>query len=179
MKTWRADRQEWQPLMKRRFAMMRSDSREFSGYVSLLLLERMREPLMVTTPDKEVCIADDGYLWLQHFPAGARYIVTSIYNVQRELVRWSIPIVARHYLDEQGMLCYEDLYLIIDVSPSGEVHLLGVAELDQALQRDQITSVMYETAWREADHLMLAVEEDALPLLWQGEEYLERLLPLL
>ncbi|GHO43200.1 hypothetical protein KSX_13630 [Ktedonospora formicarum] len=156
--------------------MMRTDTRAFSGYVSLLLLERMREPLMVTIPDKEVCIADDGYLWLQHFPTGARHIVTSVYNVQRELTRWSIAIVARHYLDAEGLLCYEDLYLTIDVSPQGDIHLLGVADLDQALQKGDVTSVFYEIAWREADHLMLALEEDALPILWQGEEHLEQLL---
>lgn len=179
MKTWQVDHPERPDLQKKRFAMTRIDSREFSGYVSLLLLEQVRKPLMVTLPEKEVCIADDGFLWLQHFPAGARYTVTSIFNAQRELVRWRVDIVARHYLNEQGMLTCEGLYLTIDVSPLGEIHLLGIAELDEALRTQAVTSVMYETAWREADHLMLALEEDAFPLLWLGEEDLERLLPML
>ena len=84
----------------------------------------------------------------------------------------------RHYVDTQGVLWYDDLYLDLDVSPVGEITLLDVDELDAALRDGEVTSLEYELAWREINSLMIAIEEDMFPLLWMSDTQRENLLKL-
>ena len=44
----------------------------FTGYLSMILIEQVREPLIVTTLGKQYRLADAGYIWLQHFPKGLK-----------------------------------------------------------------------------------------------------------
>ncbi len=69
----------------------------------------------------------------------------------------------RHNVDAQGVLWYDDLYLDLDISPDGEITLLDVDELDAALRDGEVTALEYELAWREANSLMTAIEEDMFP----------------
>jgi predicted RNA-binding protein associated with RNAse of E/G family len=178
MKQKRANRVDWQRILQKRFVMKHLDTSSFTGYVSLFCIDAVREPLWIQLSGKEICLADKGYLWLQHFPQGAHYAVTTVFDAQGELVRWYIDICKRHYVDEQGMLWYEDLYLDLDVSPDGEPVLLDADELDEALYQGVITPLEYELAWREASSLLTVIEDDTLPLFWLCEEHKEMLLKL-
>lgn len=179
MKLKRADRKDWWRVTKNRFVMLPVESAMFTGYVTLYCIDAVREPLQAKSVGQDVCLADEGYLWMQHFPQGTRYAITSIFNAQHELISWYIDICKRHYLDKNGILWYEDLYLDLDVSPAGEFVLLDADELDEALRQGQISSLDYELAWREANGLMSAIEEDMFPLLWHCEAYKDQLLALL
>lgn len=178
MKYKRADRSGWQRVTQKRFAIRQIESEEFRGYVSLFCIDAVRTPLWIKAEGRDVCLADNGYLWLQHFPRNSQYTITTIIDAQGELVRWYIDICKRHYLDEHGVYWYVDLYLDLDVSPEGEVTLMDVDELDEALRHGLVTALEYELAWREASTLMTALEEDALPLLWLCAEHKDQLLPL-
>ncbi len=176
MKQKRADRIDWQRILQKRFVMKHLDTSTFTGYVALFCIDAVREPLWIQLAGKETCLADKGYLWLQHFPQGSHYAVTTVFDEQNELVHWYIDICKRHYLDEQGTLWYEDLYLDLDVSPDGEATLLDADELDEALYQGIITPLEYELAWREASSLLTVIEDDTLPLFWLCEEHKEMLL---
>jgi predicted RNA-binding protein associated with RNAse of E/G family len=165
MKKKRADYPDWQRVPRKRFAMTHIESREFSGYISLLCLDAVTEPLWVTRADQDICLGDAGYTWLQHFPHNSHYALTTTFDAQGERVRHYIDICKRHYVDEHGILWYEDLYLDIDVSPEGEAMLLDVDELDAALKEGAVSSLDYELAWRVANSLMTAIENEMLPLL--------------
>lgn len=178
VKRKRADRASWSRVTKRRFAMTYMDVQDFRGYVTLLCIDEVREPLIMDFADGPVCVADTGYAWLQHFPQGANYTVTANFNVQGECVRWYIDICKPYLLDEQGMLWYDDLYLDLDVAPSGAVEVLDADELDAALKSGEVTPVDYELAWRELNTVMTALEEDMFPLLWLAEAHYEQMLKL-
>lgn len=176
MKQKRADRGDWQRILQKRFAMRHLNTSAFKGYVSLFCIDAVREPLWINLAGQDVCLADKGYLWLQHFPQDSHYVVTTVFDAQGELVHWYIDICKRHYLDGQGILWYEDLYLDLDVSPDGEAILLDADELDEALAQGAISGLDYELAWREASSLLTVIEDDALPLFWLCEEHKEMLL---
>lgn len=178
MKRKRADRNDWQRVTKRRFAQLYIEDGAFKGYVSLLCIDKVTAPAFRAPAGKEFCLVDDGYKWLQHFPDGSRYALTTLIDQHDKVVRWYIDICNRHYRDEQGILWYEDLYLDIDVAPDGSMYLLDVDELDEALRLERVSSLEYEIAWREAEKLLYALEEDMFPLLWQSSEHLDRLLAL-
>jgi predicted RNA-binding protein associated with RNAse of E/G family len=178
MKRKRADRLGWWRITQHRFALTRLENSTFRGYVSLYCIDGVREPLIINHPDGPVCLADSGYSWLQHFPDGERYALTSIFNAKGELIRWYLDICKRHWYDEQGILWYDDLYLDLDIAPDGSMHVLDVDELDKALQQGEVTTIEYELAWRELDTVMSSIEENMFPLFWFSEEHRQLLLKL-
>jgi len=178
MKRKRADRVDWWRILQRRFALTRIEESSFKGYVALFYIDKVIEPLIVTHGNERVCLADKGYQWLQHFPDHEPYALTSIFNEQGELVRWYLDICKRHWLDEQGILWYDDLYLDLDISPNGHINVLDVDELDEALGTEGVTPGEYEMAWRALDNVMSAIEADMFPLFWFCEEHRQLLLPL-
>ena len=174
MKRKPADRHTWARVTKSRFAQLSLNLSEFRGYVTLFCIDDLREPLWATCCGRYICLADKGYTWMQHFPEGARYARTTVFDDHDDIVEWYIDICNRHYLDEQGHVWYEDLYLDLVISFSGDVELLDADELDAALRLNQVSSVEYEVAWREASSLMTAIEQDMFPLLWLLPSHKER-----
>jgi uncharacterized protein len=178
MKQKPADRRNWRRVTKSRFAQISLDVSEFTGYATLFCIDEVREPLWENCCGQRVCLADRGYSWMQHFPVGARYSITTVFDAHDEIVEWYIDICNRHYLDKEGRVWYEDLYLDLVVSFAGEVELLDADELDEALRLNQVSSVEYEIAWREASGLMTAIEQDMFPLLWLLPSHKERFIGL-
>ncbi|HEX4208494.1 MAG TPA: DUF402 domain-containing protein [Ktedonobacteraceae bacterium] len=176
MKRKRADRIDWQRVTRRRFAQTHIDDTVFQGHVTLFCIDEVTAPLFRAPDGQQICLAAAGYKWLQHFPRGSRYTLTTIFDQHHEIVRWYIDICNRHYLDAQGVLWYEDLYLDIDVALDGSAFLLDVDELDEALRLERVSSLEYEIAWREAEKLLYMLEEGEFPLLWQSSEHMDRLL---
>ena len=175
MKIKSSERLDWSRVLARRFIAQRIDAPDYHGYVTLLHLDEVREPLYVTFGQERVCIADSGYAWVQHVPDGTPYVQLAAFDERGELVQWYLDIVARTGVDERGVPWYEDLYLDIVVSPSGETLLLDVDELDQALERGDISSAQYDFAWRQASSLLDALELDLFPLLWLSDIHYEQL----
>jgi uncharacterized protein len=165
MKVKSAERADWRRVLKKRFAMTQMKSREFTGYATLLCLDEVREPLWINLGGEDVRLADNGFLWMQHFPQGAHHAVTTIFDEHNDLTRWYIDVCRRHYQDTEGHIWYEDLYLDIDVSPEGKMLLLDADELDDALHQGDISGLEYELAWREVNTLMDAIGERMLPLV--------------
>lgn len=171
MKIRSADRADWQRVLARRFAVKRIDSPDYHGYVSLLRIDAMTEPLYALFGQQRVRIADRGYDWVQHFPDGARYALLSAFDERGELVQWYIDVIGQLGLDERGIPWWEDLYLDIVISPTGEALLVDVDELDEALRQGKVTDMQYDCAWREASTLLTALEADLFPLLWLSDEH--------
>ncbi len=171
MKIRSADRADWQRILAKRFVVKRLDSPDYHGYVTLLHIDDVTEPLYATFGQQQVCIVDRGYDWVQHFPDGARYALLSAFDERGELVQWYIDIIGRMGLDEHGVPWWEDLYLDIVVSPEGETLLLDVDELDEALHQGAVTHSEYDFAWRDASTLLTALEEDLFPLLWLSDTH--------
>jgi predicted RNA-binding protein associated with RNAse of E/G family len=171
MKIKSAAREDWGRVLARRFAVRRIDAPEFHGYVTLLRIDEVTEPLYATFGGERVCIAGRGYDWLQHFPDGAHYALLAAFDEQGTLVQWYIDVVEGMGVDERGVPWYADLYLDIVIAAGGETLLLDVDELDEALRQGEVTQSQYDFAWREASILLDALEEDLFPLLWLSEAH--------
>lgn len=170
-----ADRTGWRRVLAKRFVARRIDTPDYHGYVSLLRIDEIEEPLSVIFEEERVLIADCGYDWLQHFPDGAHYVLLAAFDERGELVQWYIDIIGGMGVDERGIPWYDDLYLDIVISSEGKMLLLDVEELDEALQQGEVTSAAYNFAWREASTILTALEEDLFPLLWLGERHRKQL----
>lgn len=177
MKRKWADRRGWARVVNKRFSVTHMDAQDYKGAITLLCLDEVRKPLWVEVEAEHLtCVADSGYTWLQHFPKESCYVLSTMFDARGDIVEWYIDICRRHGIDEDGVPWYDDLYLDIVVAPSGELRLLDVEELDDALKEGVISGFEYDLAWREADRLLLALEEDMFPLLWVGDEHRRQLL---
>lgn len=153
----RADRPGWHRLRAQRFVCQRIGDTRASGYATLLRMMEVAEPLWVTHHDKQICIADTGYAWLQIFPEGTNYTHTTMFDAEGTPVQEYIDIVAGQGIGNDGVPWYDDLYLDITWIPDGTPILLDQEELEAAFAIDAITQEQYDLARGETARLLVAL----------------------
>lgn len=158
------DRSEWKRILDRTYVQTYMEVPEFKGHITLLHLRKVAAPLTVRyDDDHHICIADDGYFWLQHFPSDKKYSVTTMFDDNGEIVQWYIDICHQTGFDQVPWL--DDLFLDLIVFPSGKVIQKDSDELDEALTKGVINKVLYNFAWDEANHILNLLQTDNFPLL--------------
>lgn len=170
-----ADRSGWKRITKRDFTQSVLDSPEFKGIVTLLFMDQVSEPLFVNYDGKDICIVDDGYCWVQHFPTEKRFSLTTMFNANGEIVQWYIDICDRNGI-ENNIPWLDDLFLDIVVLPSGEVIQLDADELEDALADGIIDQHLYNSAYFEAERILRLIETKKFLLMNLAKEHRELLL---
>ncbi|HET8906408.1 MAG TPA: DUF402 domain-containing protein [Ktedonobacterales bacterium] len=153
----RADRPGWPRLRAQRFITQRLADGPIAGYASLLQMTEVAEPLLVTHHEQQVCIADNGYSWLQIFPEGAHYTHTTMFDAEGQPVQDYIDLVAEHGIDDAGIPWYDDLYLDLAWIPDGSPLLLDQDELEAAHAIGAVTQEQYDLARGETARLLVAL----------------------
>jgi len=153
----RADRPGWPRLRAQRFICQRIADGRVNGYATLLQMLEVAEPLWVMHHEQRICIADNGYSWLQLFPEGANYTHTTMFDADGQPVQEYIDLVAEQGIGEDGIPWYDDLYLDIAWIPEGTPILLDQEELDAAHAIGAVTDEQYELARGETARLLVAV----------------------
>jgi len=173
-----ANRTPWPRVLERRFAIQSLAQPDFTGYVTLLCMDAVREPLWVDWQGQRFCIVDSGYTWLQQFPTGVHHTVTTQFDAAGQIVQWYIDICWQQGVDEAGMPWWDDLFLDILVFPTGECCIVDGDELATALQSRAINEAQYRLAWDEANRLVQMIEQNAFTLLLLGRQQRTLLLAL-
>ncbi|MEM7131736.1 MAG: DUF402 domain-containing protein [Chloroflexota bacterium] len=176
LKRRHADRLDWQRVTKRRFTVKAFNAPPFQGLVTLLCIDAVTEPLYITTDVQNFCIADARYSWLQHFPRGTNYTVTTMFDDRGQVVQWYLDIVRQHGVDERGVPWFDDLYLDIIVTPKRMTAVLDEDELDDALERGIIDLSEHQLAWNEVKRICNEIEKGRFPLLDLSYAHRENLL---
>ena len=136
------DRADWKRVEKRKYAQAYHNTKEFNGFITLLNTIKVTEPLITQYEDKEICIVDNGYMWLQQFPFEKNHSVTTMFDADGNLVQWYIDICLENGV-ENGVPWVDDLYLDVVVLPSGEIIQLDEDELEDALKTGIISKSLY------------------------------------
>lgn len=159
-----ADRKDWRRVIERGYCQTYLEIEGFTGYVSLLKVLKVTEPLYVTYNDKRICIVDDGYSWLQHFPLNEHHSVTTMFDAEGKIVQWYIDICHENGI-ENDIPWMEDLYLDIVILPTGDVIQLDVDELEEALVSGELNRDLYNIAWNEANKLKYLISRKEFDLI--------------
>lgn len=125
---------------------------------------KVTEPLWVQYGEKRICIVDDNYMWLQHFPTGKNYSVTTMLNANGEILQWYIDICYEIGI-ENNIPWMDDLILDIVVLPTGEIVQLDEEEFEEALESGSINQKMYDLARAEATRITICIKEEQFKLL--------------
>ena len=131
------DRSDWKRIIQREYTKSYVEKKEFTGHITLINMVKVTEPLWVQYGEKRICIVDDHYMWLQHFPIGKNYSVTTMFDANGEIVQWYIDICYEIGI-ENNVPWVDDLILDIVVLPTGEIIQLDDDELKEALESGSI-----------------------------------------
>jgi predicted RNA-binding protein associated with RNAse of E/G family len=170
------DRSDWKRVIKRDYSQTFLDTKEFKGYITLLKIEQVKEPLSVKFGDEDICIVNDGYFWLQHFPLNEFHSLTTMFNNNGEIVQWYIDICCENGIDESNIPWMDDLFLDIVVLPSGEVFQKDSDELEEALSLGVIDKSLYKLAREEANRLNNLINSGGFDLFTLSVTHKELLL---
>ena len=160
-----ADRAEWKRVLRKDFHCERRELGGFRGHVATLSLHALTAPLYIDLAGEPLCIADDGYTWVQHFPEGAHHVLTTMWSASGALVQHYIDICRASWLDERGVPCFDDLFLDVSIIPGRTPLLLDVDELAAAHSAGVVTDAEVQLAWREARRVLAEVERGTFGLL--------------
>jgi uncharacterized protein len=164
---------DWKRVTQRAYAQEYVETEEFSGYITLLRIDKVAQPLFAQYGTKKVCIADDGYMWLFHYPNDSLHAVTTMFDAAGRIVQWYIDICQGYEVDERGVPFFHDLYLDLIVLSSGEVIQKDSDELEEALRDGVIDTATYQQAWEEARRILKCIQEGTFRLLDLSERHRE------
>jgi predicted RNA-binding protein associated with RNAse of E/G family len=175
MKKKYADRATWTRLLKRRDKLSYVKSEEFSGYISMIHIEKVRKPLIKNVDGEKVRIVDDGYTWVIFMPDNLMYSLTMMINDKNEIVQWYFDICKPYRISDSGVPFFEDLYLDIVVLPSGNIILLDEDELSDAFKSGIISREEYNQANEQAELLIKDIKNETNELLQFSKEYFKEM----
>ncbi|WP_318653409.1 DUF402 domain-containing protein [Paenibacillus rhizovicinus] len=175
MKRKYGDRADWRRVVERRYAQAYLETENFKGHVTLLELGKVTEPLWVDYAGTKVCIANDGYTWLQQFPIGLHHAVTTMFDEKGQIVQWYVDICYRNGISAENVPWMDDLFVDIVVLPSGEVVHKDADELEDALASGMIDRSLYLLAKAEEERLHALIENGSFQLLGLAAAHRERL----
>ena len=158
------NRANWKRLVEKEIIHTTIDTDDFKGTVSLIKMKKVTSPLYVQYGDNQICIAGEGYIWLQHFPANEHYSLTTMFNGEGKIVQWYIDICLKNGI-ENDVPWMDDLFLDIIILPTGEVIIKDVDELNEALAQGVIDEILYQLAWNEKNKIEALIKQGSFTIL--------------
>lgn len=144
----------------------------FNGDIALIKFDKMYEPYMIKNIN--LCIANDGYKWLEFYNYDKKIRLTAMYNENNEIIEWYFDI-AKKIGKENGIPYEEDLYLDVVVTPNGDIKLLDEDELNDAYNRLEVNKETYDMAYNETNKLMKKLENNKNKLKEFTDKYLKQM----
>lgn len=139
------DRREWYTDAQRKFSCMYHRDGSFAGAMGLLTFTGLEKPETVRSVRGEVCIADNGYQWLELAPENAHWALTAMFRGD-DLFEQYIDITLENEVSEDGNAVFTDLLLDVVVLSDGEPLVVDGEELEEALSAGLVTREQYNLA---------------------------------
>lgn len=133
------------------FKNIRVDNEEFKGNISLLAIKKVRKEWRIDVEKR--CILANNYNWLEIYPDGKQYCITTMFDEKDNIAEWYFDI-AREIGEEDGIPYEDDLYLDVVVVPDGRIHILDEDELKDAYNRKEVTKKEYDMAYQVANEII-------------------------
>ena len=148
------NRPNWKRVLERRFKSTYIENDDFVGYVSVIYIDKVREPLVKEISGRSISLVDDKYIWLQHLPKNDNFSLTTMFDSQGKIVQWYFDITRRNGIDENNIPFFDDIYLDVVVLPTSEIILMDEEELHDALESKVITKDEYDLAYKKANEII-------------------------
>jgi len=155
MKLKYADYPNWNRVNQKKYINKYFNNDDFSGNISLLTAEKVKQKLTITKHNKELVLIDDNYKWLEIYPDNNKNIAVSVaMDNNDEILEWYFDIAKDTLLTEEGVPYIKDLYLDVILYPSGEIEILDEDELQEALDKKDISKEDFDFAYQLSNELI-------------------------
>lgn len=171
MKRKYGDGSSWKRLIEKNYIVKQVKA----GMLGILDIKKVREPSYKEYKGKELCIADDGYTWMQYFISGKNFAITAMLDDQQKLVQYYIDVAKEYEIDERGLPYFDDLYLDVVLLPNGEIYVLDEDELEDAYKSGDVTKEEYELAWYTTKWIIDAIKKSEFYWISILEEEIKKL----
>lgn len=175
MKRKRGNREGWSRIERQHFVQEYVEDQVFKGYVTLLMFEKVKQPLLAKYTPEPITLVQDGSFMLQHFPENKHYCLTTFISPEHKIIQWYIDIIDSIGM-ENGIVYMDDLYLDLIVFPDNTIVEKDIDEVEEALRCKDITLAQYEVAWQTFNELKNSLALNSFPLLKQAEVHFNKLL---
>ena len=138
---------------------MKLEDEDFNGYVSLLIMNEVKTPLITKPLHNEFCIVNNHYSWLQQLPLNENFAITTMFDDKGTIIQWYIDITLNNGVKD-GVPYMDDLYLDIIVLPTGEIIEKDKDELLDALKNQEITQQRFDFAYKIFNHVLAQIKNN-------------------
>ena len=149
--------------MKKRFAneinegnneyyQKRIEEEYFQGYVCLVKIKNVKKPWIITDGDYKACILDENYEWLEIYLDNKKYAITVMFDDKKNLIEWYFDMIKTSGIENE-IPYIEDLYLDLVIRPNGEQIVLDEDELEDALNKKDISKEDFDIAYETLNEL--------------------------
>ncbi|WP_026591269.1 DUF402 domain-containing protein [Bacillus sp. UNC437CL72CviS29] len=171
MKRKYGDGSSWNRLIEKTYEVKAIEQ----GMLGILRIQKVKEPSYKKYNDRELCIVDAGYTWVQYFINNKNFAITAMLNEKRELVQYYIDVAKEYKIDERGMPYFDDLYLDVVLLPNGDIYLLDEDELEEAYRDGDISKEEYNESVDTAKWLIEVIEKEKFPWITLLEKEIQKL----
>jgi len=159
MKLKYADYPNWNRVNKKIYTNKYFNSEDFTGNISLLTAEEVKEKLTIKKKDKEIVLIDNNFKWLEIYPENNKNIAVSVAMDDKDkILEWYFDIAKDTLLTEKGVPYIKDLYLDVVLYPSGDIEILDEDELQEALNNKDISKEEFELAYKVSNDLIKQID---------------------
>ena len=159
MKLKYADYPNWDRVNRKGYINKYFNNEEFTGNISLLTAEDVKEKLIVIKDNEEFVLVDNKFKWLEIYPENNKNIAVSVaIDDKDKILEWYFDIAKDTLITEKGVPYIKDLYLDVVLYPSGEIEMLDKDELQEALDNEDITKEDFNLAYKVANELIQEID---------------------
>lgn len=159
MKLKYADYPNWDRVNRKGYINKYFNNEEFTGNISLLTAEEVKEKLIVIKDNEEFVLVDNKFKWLEIYPENNKNIAVSVaIDDKDKILEWYFDIAKDTLITEKGVPYIKDLYLDVVLYPSGEIEMLDKDELQEALDNEDITKEDFNLAYKVANELIQEID---------------------
>ncbi|BCJ95837.1 hypothetical protein acsn021_34060 [Anaerocolumna cellulosilytica] len=153
MKRSRLSYDEWNCILAKVLHGCKVDSELVTGYIGLVEIREVNEAQVWKFNGEDIVVCDKGIKWMSILPQNDWYCITAVMNEKEEIILWYIDMIAAQGVKIDGVPYFDDLYLDLVVYPDGKIIVDDMDELEDALEKNDITQEQFKLAIETSDKL--------------------------
>ncbi|MBS6194635.1 MAG: DUF402 domain-containing protein [Clostridiales bacterium] len=147
MKKSRLTYDEWDKvILKKNVTIKFVEDDFFHGYIGKIDILQISEPQIWKFHGEDTVVCQNNYEWISILPSNENFCITAMMNEEKCVLLWYIDIISKQGIDKDGVPFFEDLYLDFIVYPDGCIIEDDRDELEEALEKKDITLKQFELA---------------------------------
>jgi len=113
------------------------------------------------------CVIDDNFYILEVIPKNENYAMRLFLDDKGKILEYYFDVCKNNSLDEKYKIpCYDDLYLDITIDGrNGNINILDEDELEEALEKKDITKEEYELVMKVKNKLLQEIHDGTNKLI--------------